>query len=680
MADTPLPLTDSQQGLLIIDRMVRRPQLYNTVSQIDLAPIDEGRLRSALTALIAVQPALRTVLVESPTPHGVLTEPPAPADLPLDVVDLTSEPGGDHVTAVADAVRDLGQHAFDLLGGVLCRFVLVCGADRATLLVLAHHLIFDGFSLEPLVRDLTRLLADEIRAPELAALRERREQMLRAELAVQQRTATDAKTRADAEEWAAALRGRDAGVVHPRPHRPAETRFAGHRIGWVLDDAESAAVQARCRDWNVSPFVLFAGVYGAVLARHCGGRTALIGSPFMSRRTAGSLDLCGFFVNTLPISFDVDWDSDVAGYLREVAGPAVDFSRSRSNVPFSTLVQHLRPDRSTNRNPVFSHMIVLQDAPSRSQAIRAVREHGNGTAKFDVWLGVTADDGRWSLELEYDEQLLPAAAAEDLASSANRAAAGPHGLPARVRDLFADESLDASRATDGYWHEPPSPSLTGWLRDTTAWCPGAIAVEGDRGSLTYRELDEQAGRAAAGLSALGVGAGDVVGLSLDDLADTVIAMLAIMRCGAAYLPLDTSLPTARLDFMARRSGCRLVIGSVEVPGCRMVGVDELTADLDELAAAEAADGSVYVMFSSGSTGEPKGIEMHGPPLLNLTAWQVAALDMGRGTRFLQYAPLGFDARSRRSSRLWSRAAPSSPANPSTGATSRPWSSGSRTPQ
>ncbi|MGH8791175.1 MAG: non-ribosomal peptide synthetase [Stackebrandtia sp.] len=642
-----LPLTDPQQGLLIVDRMVRTPHLYNTVSEIELAPVDAQRLREVLARVVAVQPGLRTVLAESPAPHGRLLPPPSADDVPLEVLQADA----DHDAAVAETVDRLGRHAFALAGDVLYRFALVRGRERATLVLVAHHVVFDGYSLQPLVGDLARLLAGSSTDEEIDALRLRRERLFRAELAAQQRTATDEQTKRQAEEWAEQLRGRPGGEIYPRPHRPAETRFAGRRTGWRLDDAECVAVRDTCRGLGVSPFTLFTAVYGAVLARYTGVGGAVMGSPFLSRRTAGSLELCGFFVNTLPVAFDVDWDRGFDAYVRETAGPAVDLAKSRTGTPFSTLIQHLRPDRSTNRNPVFSCMIVMQDAPPSSPdgPVRGVREHGNGTAKFDVWLGVTSAAGRWELEIEYDEELLPAAFAGDLADSLRtalrRAAAN---TATRVGDLFADESLEASLTTDGYPSRPETSSLTGWLADVAAKHPSRTAVEDGDAATTYRQLEEAVERTACGLRELRVGVGDVVGLHLDNLTDTVVGMLAIMRCGAAYLPLDASLPSQRLRFMIERSGCELALGSTTALECRTVGMAEVTRAAeaaqagDSLAPPDDPETSVYVMFSSGSTGEPKGIDMGQAALANLTGWQIAALEMGPDTRFMQYAPLGFD--------------------------------------
>jgi amino acid adenylation domain-containing protein len=448
-------------------------------------------------------------------------------------------------------------------------------------------------------------------------------------------------------------------VLYPRPHRPPETAFTGARLSWWLDDRDTAAIQDCCRQLSITPFVFFTAVYGCVLARHGGVSTVLIGSPFMARRTVGAFDLCGFFVNTLPVTVEVAPERTFAQHAGTVVREAVDLCRGNVDVSFNQLVAEVAPDRSTNRNPLFAAMLAMQDMfePGLGDSpVRDIREPGNGTAKFDLWLGVTPVEGRWLFEIEYDRELIPPAVADGLLTSLQtalrRASADPE---VRLADLFDDASAALSARTDGYPAPAPATSLVEWLRETARRRPDAVAIEGPGGTLTYAELERAWTAGATGLTARGVGAGDVVGLCVDTLADTVTTMLAILACGAAYLPLDRGLPDDRLAYMVEQAGCRLIVGALENAAAPVVGLAELLAAVDpdapgaDLDAAAATDEPVgvagapmYVMYTSGSTGRPKGVHMGHGPLRNLTGWQIAALGMGSDTRFMQYAPPGFD--------------------------------------
>nr|BFE50218.1 hypothetical protein GCM10017745_36450 [Saccharothrix mutabilis subsp. capreolus] len=374
----------------------------------------------------------------------------------------------------------------------------------------------------------------------------------------------------------------------------------------------------------------------------------LVGSPFTARRTVGSYDLCGFFVNTLPVRVDVDWSRTVDEHVGEVARAAVDHCRANVGVTFNQLVALLRQDRTSNRNPLFSAMLAMQDTfeGTPGSTVLDVREPGNDTAKFDLWLGATPRGGGWLLELEYDRQLIAPAVADGLLDSLRTALrrAVADGTRA-VADLFADSSWVDSLRTDGYPGRVPAATLVDWVRDTARTSPDAPAIEEPGARLTYAELVAGAERLAGELVARGVRPHDVVGLAAETLCDTTTAMFAILMCGATFLPLDPTLPADRLKYMADKAECRLVVGR----GVELAGVEVVPAaphGTENAAAGEVPGGvagaAPYLMFTSGSSGLPKGVLMGHGPLLNLTAWQIGYLDQGRETRFLQYAPLGFD--------------------------------------
>ncbi|MEU3255140.1 amino acid adenylation domain-containing protein [Streptomyces sp. NPDC006997] len=641
-----LPLTAAQQGLLMVHRTVDVPHLYNVVAELELDPgLADADLAGALADVLAVQPALRLAVRERPTPHAVLTDPVDRA--PLRVVTTDASEFG---SRRASLLAELGSTAFDLTRAPLLRAVFLRTADhsRATLLFVVHHLVFDGFSLRQFVRDLTSAVRGTLDVDTVRAARER---ALRRELDAQTAATDDASAERAAVELAERLRAVPATVLAPRPGRPTGTAFTGDRRTIPLSPGLSAAVDRLCADLGVSPFVFFSAAYAAVLARHSGSTPVVFGSPVMARRTLGSFDLCGFFVNTLPLIVDVRWGQGFGAFVQETVRAEAERVRSQAAVSFDRVVRHVRPDRTTDRNPVFSAMLAMQDGTEVEDGpdavVRAVREHGNGTAKFDLWLGVTPGPDGWLLELEHDRELLPkpfvSALADSLTGLLSRVTERPD---TPLADLFEDASRTESRAHDGHGRPAPHNGLRPWVRAALARRPDATAVEEDGRRVTYGELDAQVRAAAAGLARRGTGPGTVVGLTTTTLLDTVVAVLATLTRRAVFLPLDLSLPAERLAYMVERAGCRLVVGE---DGHGLDGVDTVTpaellateeaTDIDE---ARGTDDPVYIMFTSGSTGRPKGVLMGDGPLVNLTAWQLDALDMDEGTRFLQYAPLGFD--------------------------------------
>jgi amino acid adenylation domain-containing protein len=648
LAEAPelLPITESQKGLLVVDSLVPTREIYNQIMQFDLdparcaAPLTEAAVTDVLIGLVTVQPALRQVFSLMPEMQGRLLPAPAPADYPIESAE--ADPVG-YEAALAEMARRIGTPPFDLTVGPVYRWGFVRSTDGAAAAVIlsAHHIVGDGVSIGPIVRDLQELLTGELAGEAIETKRAERETAFAKELRAQNRVATSERTAQRTAEWAERLREVPPLVLYPRPDRPTRTDFAGARLAWTLDEADTELFAATCKRLAITPFVLLTAVYGAVLARHSGQAAVLVGSPFAARRTIGAFDLCGFFTNTLPVTVEVDWARTVDEQLSETVRTAVDFCRSHVDVTFNQLVAQAQPDRPSDRNPLFSAMLAMQDTfdGASAGAVVGVREPGNGTAKFDLWLGATPIDGRWLLELEYDRALIPVAVAEGLLGSLRTALRRAVEDGSRtLADLFADDATPA--VDDGVPVHVPFGTLSEWFEDTARRTPDAVAVEDPAGSLTYARLAAAAERIAGGLAAQGVGPGDVVGLHLDSLGESIPAILATLRRGAAYLPLDATLPAERLAYMVERAGCRVILGKgLDLPGAPAVPLEELAG---EAPSAASPDSPVYVMYTSGSTGRPKGVLMSHPPLLNLAAWQVAALEMSGDSRFLQYAPAGFD--------------------------------------
>lgn len=637
-----LPMTESQKGLLVVDAGAPADSvLYNQLVRFDIDPaLSDEAVSRALLTLVTIQPAMREVFAALPQMHASLTPPPVV--VPMERV--TAQPW-EFEQKLAETAARIGRPTFDLARGPAYRFALVRASDRsaAAILLADHHIILDGISLGPFVRDLEAALAKPLSREELAAKREAREIAFGKELDAQTRSASPERVAARAKEWAEQLREVPPLVISPRPGRPSYTSFTGARISWTMSEPEGKALTELCRRLDVTPFVVFSGIYGLVLARHGNVGSALIGSPFMARRTIGAFDLCGFFVNTLPVTVEAEWSRTVDEHLGKVVKGAVDHCRSNVDITFNQLVAHARPERASNRNPLFSAMLAMQDTFSESRgSVLRMHELGNGNAKFDLWLGATPIDGpsnkgQWQFELEYDRELISPATADGLLSSLRSAMRGAlRDSSVALAELFTDWPVPRN---DGWRTRISRESFASIIDGVALGQRDAVAIDTPYRCVKYNQLVDAAHRMADGLAAKGIGPGDVVGLVNQDLADTAIAILAILRRGAAYLPLDPTLPDERLDYMIEKAGCRYVVGRDDTVYRLAEGS---SPDGPATESAAGTEFPVYVMYTSGSTGKPKGVEMGHGPLANLTEWQIAALHMDADTRFLQYAPLGFD--------------------------------------
>ncbi|MGW8952186.1 non-ribosomal peptide synthetase [Streptomyces sp. NPDC055709] len=650
-----IPVTASQRGLLFIQEAMERKDLYNISFRITFdGEADADALRAALRRLLDLQPTLRTEFaLDGGEARARITEA---GTVPLEVSTSAATGAAWHHLLEEESTA-FARLAVDLRTAPLCRFKLLTAPGRSALLCNVHHSVSDGVSMTALLDELSegyRLATD---APGTAGAAGpdpvERERLLAAELAAQVR-ATDAAIEAgEAKRLAAGLDRVPPTTLYPLPTRPVNTDFAGADLNLLLGAEERALVERTARELATTPFAVLLACYAALLGEYAGQEQVVVGSPFSTRRTIASHDLAGYFVNTLPLVLparDVPFDEHLAA-VTTVVREAKRFQA----VPFDALVAQAEPERSTNRNPLFQCMFAMQDE-LRTRWEFAGGLHGTvqfvsqQAARFDFWLGATPVEDGLLIEVEYDKDVFPAAYAERFLAEYRqvlfRAGTDPRTPLPRLTAGLATRAVPGFRRADEGRTEGPG-GLVGLVREAAHRHPERLAVTDPHGGgLTYAQLLERTARAAAGLHRRGVGRGDVVAVVPESLADTVVAMLAVLWCGAAYLPVDTTLPDDRLAYMISHSRCSLVIGSREVvsDGPERTTVAELRTTGGGAEAPEAADGTdpVYVMFTSGSTGRPKGVLMGQPALVNLLHWQIDALQMGPLTRFLQFAPLGFD--------------------------------------
>ncbi|WP_018567217.1 condensation domain-containing protein [Streptomyces sp. PsTaAH-124] len=405
-----LPLTASQKGLWVTHRLGPR-QLHNIVVTIGLDPaIGTPRIAEALAAVLAVQPALRMRVADPLTGTALIEEPLAAADLPFEDI-------GHCGAAEAHAVvARLGAHRFDLARGPLLRFAHARPDGRSVLVMAVHHLVFDGFSLQPFADDLAGFLTAPGPAAPGDRLRAAREARLLGEHAAQAAAEGSAATGRRAAELAGSVAGTAPASLGGATAPAADGGDrAARRLRWEPDPAARAAIRSAHRALGLTGYEFFTAVYATALHAHTGDPAVVLGSPFLARHTFGALGLCGFFVNTLPLALRPGAAPSFARFATEQVAPAVTFVRDRAKVPLPHLLSLLRPERAAHRTPLFNCVLAVQDTPVCAPPVRSVRVHGNGTAEYDVWLGVTdTPGGGLALELEHATAAVPVPEADAL--------------------------------------------------------------------------------------------------------------------------------------------------------------------------------------------------------------------------------------------------------------------------
>ncbi|MCX4391837.1 non-ribosomal peptide synthetase [Streptomyces sp. NBC_01767] len=659
-----LPLSFAQQRLWFLDQLAPGRAEYAIPVGLrvegDFAPDAFG---AALTALAASHEILRTRFVADATGH------------PFQVVDAVREVAVDvhdarHLGAGAarEMLREAAGRPFDLATGPLLRAVAVRVADTEWLVLLTvHHIVSDGWSEGILARQLGELYgaaaAGRSCTPAPFGLQY-------ADFASWQREVLDGPALAGQSAY---WRERLAGVQPlelPADHRrPAERSGRGGTVSFSVPADVAAAARRLAAGQGASLFMSLLAVFQLLMAKYSGQEDIAVGSPVAGRNRAETEDLIGFFVNTHVLRTDLSGDpafTELLDRVKETALGAYD----HQDLPFERLVEELAPDRDLSRNPLFQTMFVLQNTPDGhawqlpGTAVEpfAVREE---EAKFDLTLMLTErPDGSLDGDLVFALDLFAPDTAERLAGHFTTllcaAVAGPERrlselellAGAERRRILAEWSGTASAAHMGA-EAGAGATVHRLVEECAALRPDTTAVLSAGGELTYRELNARANRLARHLRLRGAGPGATVAVCLERGPEQITALLAVLKSGAAYLPLDPEHPADRLAHMVADARAGLVVTDgaraarlPDEPGRFLTDRDwPSLADLpahDPEPAAASGD-LAYVIYTSGSTGRPKGVEIEHHSLAGLVRWTADTFGAAPGRRVALLAGVGFDA-------------------------------------
>ncbi|GGK23429.1 hypothetical protein GCM10010124_14880 [Pilimelia terevasa] len=642
-------LSYAQQRLWFIDRLEGPAPTYNILSAWRLrGEVDVPALAAALGDVVDRHEALRTVL---PSADGVAWQEVRPAGTrpPLRVEDAADVPA--RLAAVAG-------YRFALDSELPIRAHLLRAADgTAVLAVLVHHVASDGWSSGPFARDLALAYAAR-RAG--GAPRFRPLPVQYADFARWQRALlADGVGEAQAAYWTAALAGLPDELALPadRP-RPAVSDGRGAAAPFTVDAALHGQLVALARQTGTGVFMVLQAAVAALLTRLGAGTDIPLGTPTAGRTDAALDDLVGFFVNTLVLRTDTGGDPTFGQLLERVR--ATDLAAyDHQDLPFERLVELLNPARSPARHPLFQVMVSHLGAgggPLELAGLEVADEPtGVQTALVDLSFDFAERAGGAGIdaELVYRTELFDAATAADLADRLVRllaAAVARPAAPLSTLDVLGpDRELVLRDWNDtGY---PGGPFTFGArFAERVAENPGGVAVVCEDEELTYAELAGRAGALAAELAARGVRPESVVGLALPRGVDLVVAQVAVLCAGAAYLPLDLDYPADRLAYMLADAAPAVVVTTgAHGAGLPVPDLPVLTLDARGRAAAAplptpalSVDAPAYVIYTSGSTGRPKGVVVTHRGVAKLVATQVRRFGIGPHSRVVQFASPSFD--------------------------------------
>ncbi|PYQ65448.1 MAG: non-ribosomal peptide synthetase, partial [Acidobacteria bacterium] len=404
--------------------------------------------------------------------------------------------------------------------------------------------------------------------------------------------------------------------------------------------------------------VLLAG-WQALLARAAGQERFAVGSPVAGRTHRELEELIGFFVNLLPLPADLAGDPTGRELVRRVRDAAL-AAYADQEVPFDRLVEELRLARDPSRTPLFQTVLALEETALVRRSLPGLQTSRvaveTGTAKFDLTLFLEPDGGGLRAALEYRADLFDGATADRLAARLRRLLAGlgaAPGAPVAAIDLLDEAERGHLLAALAPARTPEGDRRPVHLQvaAAAAAAPERLAVGDPHGPLSYGDLDRRANQLAHRLRRLGVGPEVVVGVLAERSAAMVVADLAVLKAGGAYLPLDAELPAERLRTMLRASRAAVLVGHQRLlddlgdlaPTVALEDVSLAGEPADDPRVAVEPDGLAYVIFTSGSTGEPKGVAATHRGLAGLIAWHRRVYAVGPADRASSLAGLSFDA-------------------------------------
>ncbi|MEU7321770.1 amino acid adenylation domain-containing protein [Streptomyces griseoviridis] len=656
----------AQQRLWFLAQLPGAGAAYNETLAFTLTgPLDVNALVRAFDVLADRHETLRTRLVAEAGGVRQHIDPPG-AGFGLGFEDLG--PSGTADGGVAERQRDEAERPFDLAKGPLARGrLLALGDERHVLLLTLHHIIFDGASMFVMMREVELLYA-EFTGGEKADLPELAVQY--ADLAEAQRDAVLGGDLAVHEEhWKRVLDGAPVALELPLSGpRPAEQRYDGGRVEFELDTATTAALAELAEAHGTTLFVTVLTGWSVLMARLSGQDDIVVGCPVRARRAPGADDLIGFLVNTLPMRVDLSGAVTVAEALARTE-KAVRAAQAHQELPFERIVEVVNPPRSASHSPLFQTMLAW--VPDRYGLMRldGVRIEPlaieDAPAKFDLALAAAVSEGRLSCQLDYATALFDAPAVERWAVHLRHLFTDMTRHPGRdirTLELMApDARLRLIEAGDAAEAAPApadptatalraAPSLTALFEARARERPTRTAVVDRDRSLDYGTLDRAANRLAHALTAREVRPGDVVGLHARRTGDLTVAILGILKAGAAYLPLDPGQPAERLTAMVEDARCPVVLTDhpADARPAHWLDLAAVTAegtadDRPPAGVPHAPDRLAYVIFTSGSTGRPKGVAVEHRSVLNLFATWHDRMGTEPGEIGSAWSSIGFDA-------------------------------------
>ncbi|MFF5128694.1 amino acid adenylation domain-containing protein [Streptomyces syringium] len=660
-----IPLSAAQNRLWFLNQLGRQDAVYNEAVAIRLhGRPDVPALHAALNDVVARHESLRTVYPEFAGEARQLILEPGAATVALPVEPVTP-------ATLPTALAETARHGFDLGTEIPVRArLLTLTEDEHVLQLVVHHIACDGWSVTPFTRDLSTAYAAR-RAGEAPTWQPLPVQY--ADYVLWQRDVLgdaddrDSELAGQLRYWSETLAGLPEEVPLPTDRqRPATATYEGGRVTFRLSPDTQDKLRALAAANGASMFMLAQAGVAALLTRYGAGTDIPVGSLIAGRTDAALDDLVGFFVNTLVLRTDTSGDPtfrELLGRVRETDLAAY----AHQDLSFERLVEALNPTRSLARHPLFQTALDVQSGDTSRLELAGLDADSElmdtGSARFDLFFRLVeenASDGSAAGiagRLEFARDLFDEGSARRLAEGLvgllEAVAADPGVSIGAVEVQSAAERGLVVEGWNATGREMAAGTLPRAFEAQVARTPDATAVVFEGECLSYAELDARANRLAHELVARGVTGGDFVAVAAPRSLELMVALYAVVKAGAAYVPVDPDYPAERIGWILEDARPALLLTTVEVaPALPKTGVPTLLLDTADGIAADRPDtapervvpenAAAYVIFTSGSTGRPKGVVVGHEGIHNRLEWMQDTYRLDASDRVLQKTPSGFD--------------------------------------
>ena len=618
------PLSFAQQRLWLLYQLEPDSTAYHIPAAIRMnGKLDVNALQQSFDAMLNRHEILRTRF-------AVINDEPMQIVMSKGTVDLLVEKvaAKNFDFQVAEKIKLENARPFDLTSGSLLRMRLYQKSEKeAVLFVLMHHIISDGWSINIFIRELSDFYNAFARneKPSLPLL-----PIQYADFSAWQRKRLHGETlEAQLAYWRQKLAALPAVLELPLDHpRPAVKRSRGAQESRLFDKQLSDKLMQLANEQGVTPFIFLLTTLNVFLSRMSNQDDVAIGVPIANRTKKEMQGLIGFFVNTLVMRTIVERDTRFTQLLQQVKQTAIE-AYGHQDIPFEMLVEELHPQRDMSRTPLFQVMFTYQEGPLEPIRLQEISiepvEFAGDAAKFDLTFGASMTPDGLFMSIEYDIDLFDADSINRMLDRLGVLLAGIADAPATVVNrlsLLPEPELqilfDAGCGNKKLF--PSKDVMHRRFERLAALHPDAVALRLEAEEISYKELNERANRLAHYLIEQGVGADVLVAIYLERSTDMIVALLAVLKAGGAYLPIDTIYPEERIAFMLSDAAAPIVltdsslIDKLPPHNANALSLDKDFGHWQDRPATNPdvpvePDNLIYVIYTSGSTGKPKGTQL-----------------------------------------------------------------------